>query len=304
MSDIKKHKTYSYFLGCLTPNRYPGIEATTKKILNLLDIKTVEMEGASCCPAPGVFGSFDLINWATIAARNITIAENNGSDITTTCNGCYGSLQEANHLLNENKELKEKVNNNLKKVDREWKGTVDVKHVIEVLVNDIGIDKIKEHVVQPLKGIKVAVHYGCHFLKPSKIRGQGSSERPTVLEDIVEALGATNVEYKDNLMCCGAGGGVRAFQKDVALDFTRDKILNMRAVEVDCTINPCAFCHFQFDQGQKELREKYDTDIYNIPVIFLTQFIGLAYGLSAHEMGLDAQMTSVQPLLDKIAKIE
>ena len=134
MSDVKGHKVYSYFLGCLTPNRYPGIEATTKKVLKYFGVDLIEMEGASCCPAPGVFGSFDLVNWCTIAARNITIAEQTGTDITMTCNGCYGSLQEANHLLHENKQLRERVNNVLKKINREWKGTIKVKHVLAKLL--------------------------------------------------------------------------------------------------------------------------------------------------------------------------
>ncbi|MBD3227987.1 MAG: CoB--CoM heterodisulfide reductase subunit B [Candidatus Lokiarchaeota archaeon] len=304
MVEAKSKNTYSYFLGCLTPNRYPGIEATTIKVLNLLGIKTIEMDGASCCPAPGVFGSFDLVNWATIAARNITIAEETNTDITMTCNGCYGSLQEANHLLKENKELRKKVNDNLDKVGRKWKGNIDVRHVIELLVEDIGVEKIRDNVVQPLTGIKVAVHYGCHFMKPSSTRGHGLAERPGIIEEIVEAVGATNVDYKDKMMCCGAGGGVRAFQKDVALDFTKDKILNMKEVGADCVVNPCAFCHFQFDTGQKELREKYETDEFNMPVLFLTQLIGFAYGLSPHEMGLDSQNTSIQPLIDKITKIK
>ena len=304
MSDVEKKLAYSYFLGCLTPNRYPGIEATTKKLLKFFDIDVLEMEGASCCPAPGVFGSFDLINWCTIAARNITIAEKNGTDIVLTCNGCFGSLQEANHLMMHNKSLREKVNATLKKINREWKGTIRVRHIIQVLTEDIGIEKIKGRVVQPLTGIKVGVHYGCHFLKPSKVRGQGSSERPTIVEKIVEALGAESVEYKDKIMCCGAGGGVRAFQKNVALDFTRDKVLNMKEVGCDCVVDVCAFCHFQFDVGQKELNEMYNTQEFNLPVIFLTQLIGLALGFSPHEMGLDAQAISSKPLLDKIAKIE
>ncbi|MHA1311630.1 MAG: CoB--CoM heterodisulfide reductase subunit B [Candidatus Helarchaeota archaeon] len=304
MSDTKEEKVYSYFLGCLTPNRYPGIEAATKKILKKFGIKVIEMEGASCCPAPGVFGSFDLVNWATLAARNISIAEKTGTNITMTCNGCYATLQEANHLLSHNKELRDIVNDNLKKINREWKGNIDVNHVIEILINDIGVERIRNSVIYPLTGIKVGVHYGCHFLKPSKVRGHGKAERPTILEEIVEALGAESVDYKDKPMCCGAGGGVRAFQKEVALDFTRDKILNMKEVECDCVMTPCAFCHFQFDAGQKELNAMYNTDEFNLPVIFLTQLIGFAVGLSPEEMGLDVQLTSVSPLLEKIAKIQ
>jgi len=292
---------YAYFLGCLTPNRYPGIEAATIKVLKHFRIETIEMKGASCCPAPGVFGSFDLNTWMIIAARNLTIAEETGTDVTMTCNGCYASLQETSHLLEDPKKRVE-VNKVLSKIGREYKGTSRVRHVIELLIEDIGLDRIRENVVQPLTGIKVAVHYGCHFLKPSKVRGHGKAERPHMVDDIVEALGAESVEYKDKPMCCGAGGGVRAAFKNVALDFTKDKIENMLAAGADCVTTPCAFCHFQFDVGQIEINANLKTDL-KLPVIFLTQLIGLAIGLSPDEMGLNDNKTPSQPFLDELLKM-
>ncbi|MHA1300562.1 MAG: CoB--CoM heterodisulfide reductase subunit B [Candidatus Helarchaeota archaeon] len=292
---------YSYFLGCLTPNRYPGVEAATIKVLKHFGIETVDMKGASCCPAPGVFGSFDLNTWMTIAARNLTIAEENGTDVTMTCNGCYGSLQETYHMLKD-PEKKARVNEILKKIGREYKGTSKVKHVIEVLREDIGLEKIKEAVVQSLNGIKVAIHNGCHFLKPSKVRGHGKAERPVIVDEIVEVLGAESVDYKDKMMCCGAGGGVRAAFKEVALNFTQEKVENMLAVGADCIVTPCAFCLFQFDVGQTELNQALKTD-YKLPALYLTQLIGLAIGISPDEMGLLDHKTPVQPLLDKILKM-
>jgi heterodisulfide reductase subunit B len=115
-------KNYAFFLGCITPNRYPGIEVATKKVLEAFDIKMLDVEGASCCPAPGVFGSFDLETWAIIAARNITIAEGMKADIATTCNGCYATLQEANHLLKHDEKLMERVNKSLESVGRQHTG--------------------------------------------------------------------------------------------------------------------------------------------------------------------------------------
>ncbi|MFX1449671.1 MAG: CoB--CoM heterodisulfide reductase subunit B [Promethearchaeota archaeon] len=294
-------KKYAYFLGCLTPNRYPGIEAATIKVLKMFDIDIVEMKGASCCPAPGVFGSFDLNTWMAIAARNLSIAEETDTDVTMTCNGCYGSLQETYHLL-EDPEKKAEVNEILGKIGREYKGTSKVRHVIELLVEDIGLEKIKERVVQPLTGMKVAVHYGCHFLKPSKVRGHGRAEVPHVVDDIIEAIGAESVDYKDKPMCCGAGGGVRAAFKNVALSFTQEKIQNMLAAGADCVTTPCAFCHFQFDVGQIEINQELKTD-FKLPVIFLTQLIGLALGIPPDEMGLYDNKTPVQPFLDKLLKM-
>ncbi|MHA1145264.1 MAG: CoB--CoM heterodisulfide reductase subunit B [Candidatus Helarchaeota archaeon] len=294
-------KKYSYFLGCLTPNRYPGIEKATLEVLRRFDIELVDMKGASCCPAPGVFGSFDLNTWMTVAARNLTIAEENGADIITNCNGCYGSLQETNHLMHGNKEKRQYVNEKLAKIGRTYKGTQTVYHVVEVLRDVITIKGIKDAVVQPLTGIKVGIHYGCHFLKPSKVRGQGSSEAPTVLEDIVRAIGAEPVEYRDKLMCCGAGGGVRAAFKDVSLDFTKTKVENMLAVGADCVTTPCAFCHFEFDVGQDEINKAQGTNL-QLPVVFITQLVALAIGIGPEEIGLFDQTTQVKTFLDKIGK--
>lgn len=291
---------YAYFLGCLTPNRYPGIEAATKDVLNAFDIEVLEMNGASCCPAPGVFGSFDLFTWAVIAARNLTIAEELGVNVTMTCNGCYGSLQEANHLLKENKELREKVNEILAKIDREFKGSIEVIHVVEILRHEVGLERISDATIQPLTGIKVGVHYGCHFLKPSDIRQQGSSETPVIMEELISAVDAEPVEYKEKLMCCGAGGGVRSAKPDIALDYTREKVDNMLAVGADCVCTPCAFCHFQFDSGQTELNAELNNGHYNLPVIFITQLIGLGLGISPVRMGLYDNKTQIQTLLDKI----
>lgn len=292
-------KRYAYFLGCITPNRYPGIELATRKVLKEFGIKVLDMKGASCCPAPGVFGSFDLETWLVVAARNIAIAEEMGDDITLTCNGCYATIQEANFLLKGNDKLKRKVNDILKEIGREYKGTVEVKHIIEVLSEDIGFKTIHERLKRPLKGVGVAVHYGCHFLKPSNVRKHGSAERPTILDDFVRVLGAESVNYRDKMMCCGAGGGVRAANLDVALDFTREKIENMVEAGADCVVTPCAFCHFQFDRGQTEITKKLGKK-YELPVVFMTQLLGLALGMSPDELGLHKNLTQIQSLVEKL----
>ena len=216
--------TYAYFLGCITPNRYPGIEAATKKIFKEFGIETKEMVGASCCPAPGVFGSFDLHTWLPVAARNLAIAEEMELEIYTTCNGCYGSLQEADHLMKKHPSVKEKVNKVLAKFGREYKGTTKVNHSIVILHDVIGLDRLKEKIKKPMDDVNVAVHYGCHFLKPSEVRGHGSSETPYILEDLVKVTGAKDVDYKDKLMCCGAGGGNRTADTLQSLEWTRQKL--------------------------------------------------------------------------------
>jgi heterodisulfide reductase subunit B len=262
-------------------------------------IETVDLKGASCCPAPGVFGSFDMWTWLVVAARNITIAEEMGVDITLTCNGCYATLQEANFLLKRDAKLKDDVNKALKSVGREYKGTSEVKHIVQVLSEDIGYENIKKQLKRPLKGINVAVHYGCHYLKPSDVREHGTAERPTVLEDFVRALGAESVDYKDKMMCCGAGGGVRTVYLDASLDFTREKVENMIEAGADVVTTPCAFCHLQFDIGQVQLTQNLKKK-YELPVAFMTQLLGLALGMSPGKVGLTKNKIQVQTFIQKL----
>jgi heterodisulfide reductase subunit B len=287
----------AYFLGCIMNNRYPGIEKATRILFDKLDIGLNDMEGASCCPAPGVFGSFDKTTWAAIAARNITIAEDMGSDIMTECNGCFGSLFETNHMLKEDEEMKEKINNILAETGREFKGDINVRHFAEVLYNDVGLDKLGELVEQPVN-LNVAVHYGCHFLKPSDEIQIDNAEKPTILDEIVEATGAKSIPYKDKMMCCGAGGGVRSRDLDVALDFTREKLTNMKEAGVDAIVNVCPFCHLQFDVGQTEINKKLG-EKFDIPVFHLAQLLGLAMGLAGDELTLDSHQICTDDAVKK-----
>ncbi len=289
---------YAYFLGCIMNNRYPGIEKSTRVLMDKLGVELEDMEGASCCPAPGVFGSFDKETWATIAARNLTIAEDMGADVLTECNGCFGSLHEANLLLKEDEEFEGKVNSSLKDINREFKGTTDVRHFAEVLYNDIGLDKISELFEKELN-LKIAVHYGCHFLKPSEELGIDNPKNPKILDELVEITGAKSVPYTDKMMCCGAGGGLRARDLDVTTSFTKEKLDNMEKAGVDAIIDVCPFCHLQFDVGQKEVNEKYGTN-FNIPVLHLAQLYGLAMGLSAEDVTLDKQIVDPSAMLKQM----
>lgn len=292
-------KEYASFLGCIIPNRYPGIEASSTSILKDFDIELIPVKGASCCPAPGVFSSFHLESWLAIAARNIALGEDTGRDIITMCNGCYGSLTEANHLLNVNKELKDKINGILSKVGCEFKGTSKIKHIIEVFSEDIGVKKIQESIKKPIDGVRVCTHHGCHFLKPTEIKKHGSSEQPRLLDDIVKATGAESIDYKDKMMCCGFGGGVRARNIEVTLDFTREKLSNVLSAGGDCIVDQCASCHLEFDRGQVEIKKMYGEE-FHIPVLYFTQLIGLGLGMGQKELGLNYQNVPAKPLLDKI----
>jgi len=292
---------YAFFLGCIAPNRYPGCEASAIKTSEKVGIKLLPLKGASCCPAPGAFGSIDLNVWYAMAARNIVLAEEMKKDITLICNGCYKSIYEVNHILKHNDELRDGVNEVLKEIDMEYKGSIDVYHLAELYYDEkiCGVRKIRESVTTPLTGAKIAVHYGCHLMKPKKERHFGDTENPMWLEELVEAMGAETVQYRNKMQCCGAGGGVRGYDIVHALDITNEKMINMREAGADAITEVCPFCQLQFDRGQIEIKEKFG-DVYNIPVLHYNELLGLAQGMSPQDLALDLHAIDCSPFLEKV----
>jgi len=308
---------FALFLGCVIPNRYPFIERATRAVCEKFKIELIDMKGASCCPAPGVFRGFDIDTWLVIGARNIVIAEELGVDITLMCNGCYGSLLEVNHTLKHDKEKKRMVNEHLAKIGKEYKGSIEIRHIVDIFYNDIGVEKIRNRTKYGRKtplNLNLALHYGCHLTKPKEIRPWGTDvENPTFFDELVEFSGCKSLNYKDKHMCCGAGGGVRGAFKELSLDYTREKLENISAANADAIITCCPFCHLQFDLGQVEVNNIFKDKIsapFNIPVLYFTQLIGLAMGMTPEELGMKASpdlkgvppFTPVKPILKKIGE--
>jgi len=292
---------YALFLGCIAPNRYPGCEASAIKTSEKVGIKLLPLEGASCCPAPGAFGSIDMTVWYAMAARNLVLAEQMKKDIALVCNGCYKSIWEVNHILKHDEELRNKVNEVLKEIDMEYKGTIDVFHLAELYYDPkiCGIQKIRDSVTTPMTGTKVACHYGCHLMKPQKDRHFGDTENPMWFEELVAAVGAEPVQYRNKMQCCGAGGGVRGYDIVHALDITNEKLINISEVGADAITELCPFCQLQFDRGQIEIKEKFG-DVYNIPVLHFNELLGLAQGMSPQDLALDLHAIDCAPFLEKV----
>ncbi len=287
-------KTYYHFLGCIIPHRYPSIEKAANLVFEDLGMELRDMEKASCCPAPGVFGSFDRVTWATIAARNLTIAEAAGLDITTGCNGCFASLWDANHELKHDEELRAAVNENLSAIDREFKGTIEVTHYVDALYRQAGLDNIRKHVTRPLDDVRMALHPGCHWMRPKLIKKKDDSERPHIFREVCETSGATYVPYKDELICCGAGGAVRTADVKTALDFTRQKFDSLLAAGgADIIVTPCPFCELQLDLGQVEIEKNFEKE-YHFDIMHVVELLALSFGHDPDEFGLATHLQYMQ----------
>ncbi len=287
---------YTPFFGCMITTKYPQFEASVRKTLPRLDVELVDLDGFSCCPDPIYFKAFDKEDWITLAARNLCIAEEAGLDIVTCCSGCTATLKEAHHLLNEKEDIRERVNRRLKKIGKEYKGTIRVRHIVTVLRDDVGYDRVSASVVRPLEGLRAAIHYGCHLLKPSHIMQVDDPDRPTILEDLMRRIGAEPVEHEEKVLCCGKA----CMDPEIPMEMTRDVLKSIMKLDVDCMGLICPTCFDEYDVGQLMLTRKFK-EKFNLPVIYYFQLLGLAQGLTGKDMGLYRHKIKVNPVLEKLA---
>jgi len=288
--------SYALFLGCTIPARQPHYEASARKALTRLGIGLVDLDNMTCC-APPPIQSIDMESSLAIAAHNICLAEEADLDIVTLCTGCFESLAMANTLLKENPKLKARINRILSSTGKEFKGTKEVKHYLKVLMEDVGLNYLKKSVVKDLSRLKVASFSGCHLLRPSTLLRFDDPECPHVFDDLIEALGAKSIWYRNKLKCCG--GLLRGYADDVALAIARDKIVNTTKAGADCIVTLCPFCFLTLDLGQMLIKSTYKEE-YNIPVIHYAELLSLALGIDPKELALDFHKIRIDNVLNKI----
>ncbi|MCK4668780.1 CoB--CoM heterodisulfide reductase subunit B, partial [Candidatus Bathyarchaeota archaeon] len=234
----------------------------------------------------------------SIAAYNICLAEEADLNIVTLCTGCFESLAMTNTMLKENEKLKEDVNTILSKAGREFKGSKEVKHYLQVLKDDVGVERIKQSISKPLSKLKVASFSGCHLLRPSELLKFDDPERPHIFDNLIEALGATSIEYRNKLKCCG--GLLRGYADDLALKIAREKLVNTTKAGADCISTLCPFCFLTLDMGQLMIKSRFQEE-YNMPVLHYTELLSLALGIDPKELAPEFHKIKVDSVLNKIS---
>ncbi|MDH5418825.1 MAG: CoB--CoM heterodisulfide reductase iron-sulfur subunit B family protein [Candidatus Bathyarchaeota archaeon] len=273
---------YFIFLGCAIPYRVSAYEISTRKVMEKLGVKLEEMPEFNCCGLPMDPVSHEMM--LLLAARNLCIAEEKNMSIMALCPGCAGTLNKVNTMLKNDKKLREEINEYLKVDGLEFKGIIEVKHLIQVLNDDVGLEKITAAVKKSLKGLKVAEHNGCHVLRPKEYMGFDDPEDPKVLKALIEATGAECLDYMDEAQCCGAP--TAGINDKIPLQLSREKLTHIRDVGAQALITICPFCHMMFETNQMRI-ERMLNEKFGIPTLHYPQLLGLALGLSPEELALD-----------------
>ncbi|MFW9918427.1 MAG: CoB--CoM heterodisulfide reductase iron-sulfur subunit B family protein [Candidatus Thorarchaeota archaeon] len=285
-------QSYEVFLGCAIPNRFNNYESSMRLVAKELGIELIDFEGASCCGTV-VLKSIDEENWLALSGRNIALAESRGHDIVTPCNGCFGSLKDTNHVLHDSEEHRAKINKALKEVGLEFTGKAKVRHFVEVLYDMK--EEIKEKIVNPLDGLRIAFHPGCHLLRPSKVAGFDDPELPRKVDELLELTGAKSVPWNLKLRCCGSP--LLIASENVATQIIMEK--NSSAIEAgaNCVVTNCPACHTQFDVQALGLKDEKDQSL-ELPALFVTQVLGAAMNLDREKLGFELNRVSLAPIED------
>lgn len=292
-------KQLSLFWGCTIPARFPFIEKATRLSLERMGVGIVDVPGFTCCPETTLVKAADEEAYYLTAARNLAVAERVGRPLLTPCNGCYSTFKSVIADLNKDWRLKRRINERLSAVGLFFRGDLDVMHMVEWMSEDLGPAALSKMVTRPLWGMRVAVHYGCHLLRPSPAIRWDSPTNPTKFEALVKALGATVVDYETRMDCCG-GALDRVGERQKALSMCRHKVEDALAQGADALVVSCPSCFQQFDLNQAAVLREGGGE--GLPVFYLTEFVAMALGIDLAELGLDMHRVSTAPFLDKWMK--
>jgi heterodisulfide reductase subunit B len=288
---------YAYFPGCSVEASAQEYEKSTMAVNKVLGIELIEIPDWNCCGSIDAVHAYNAKLSLSLSARNFSIAEGMKLDIVTLCSACFFTLSRAGKMLREDSELKCVVNKIINDVGLKSTGEVAVRHYLDVLVKDVGFEKIAQSVKIPLKGLKVAPYYGCLLVRPPQIKSFDDPEHPKSMDRIVEALGGQSVHYNDKTRCCGAS--LVLTDESVMLEMTKDILLSAKNLGADCIVTPCPMCHFNLDAKQREIESHYGLRI-NMPILYFTQLMGIAFGLGSKELGLNRNIVSPSRILEKL----
>ncbi len=284
---------YALFTGCTAKESTPEQLMSTYAVADKLGIEIVELTEASCCGASHLQDYDDFLS-LVLNARNIAYAEKHGLTMITICNTCQLNTAMTKQRLDADSELKRKVNSKLAEVGLEYKGTSHIKHFLYAILDDFGLEALKEKVTTPLEQFNIAPFYGCHNIRPSELQNESNGDEnpynPSSLDDLVIALGGKSVDYEEKNKCCGFHVELQA--PHTAAVLTGKALMGAMDQDADWMVTPCPLCHLKLDTQYKHASDAVGRDV-KMPILHMQQMVGLALGCSKEELGLSHHVSTV-----------
>ncbi len=284
-------KQYAYYPGCSLESLAVSYHLSALEAGHELGVELKEIEDWNCCGATTYFHVDELLAY-TLVARNLAIAEKDGLDFVAPCSGCYKNAYFTNAHLKEDPELADHINFALEADNLHLNGSIKVRHLLEVFIEDVGLEEIKKNVTRPLKGLRVAPYYGCQLVRPKK-NGE-EIENPQFFEALISAIGAEPVDYGTKTRCCG--GSLIITNRKAALDMVYELLQDAANRDTDVIATICPMCNVNLEVYQRQVNREYGTH-FSIPAMYFTQLLGLALGVAPGRLGIGKEFISMAPEL-------
>jgi heterodisulfide reductase subunit B len=288
----------AYFPGCSLSATGRAYQESTAATAGKLDIELCELEGWNCCGATSYMSVRELLAYS-ISARNLSLAMQQGRDIVAPCSACFTILRKTDHYLHTVPDLRKKVRVALEAAGLHYEpGSVKVRHLLEVAVAGNGLERIHDQVTRPLTGLKVAPYYGCQIVRPKV--DWDHPENPVMLDKLLDALGADVQKFAGKTRCCGAS--LMASNEQAALRLCKNLLLAAQQGGADLIVTTCPLCQMNLDAFQNKINSTYGTH-FNIPVLYFTQLLGVAMGVSPGNLGIGREIVAAAPLLARYTDV-
>jgi heterodisulfide reductase subunit B len=274
---------YAYYPGCSAHSTARDMHESSLAVAAALGIELAEIKGWTCCGASAAHQTGRALA-ASLAAANLVLAKEMGLDMVVNCAACYNRSKTANYEVSTSAAMRESVGQLL---GQPYDGSVAVRHFVEVLLKDIGVARLRKSFKKSLNGLKVACYYGCYLVRPPEVTRFDDPENPTILENLVEAMGGESLDWPGKVDCCG--GGLNLTRTDITVQRSGAIIDMAQAAGADCITVACPMCQTSLDLRQKDI-EKAAGKSYNMPIVYISQLLGLCLDISPEELGLDRLM--------------
>jgi succinate dehydrogenase / fumarate reductase, cytochrome b subunit len=288
---------YALYPGCAAKGATPELYQSTMAIIGRLGIEVVELHAASCCGA-GVISEADPDVALALNARSFAQAEALGLDVMTICGTCQGIMGAANKRLKD-PTTRERINRMLAQESITYRGTIQVKHLLWIVVREVGLQRVREQIRVPLSDFKIAPFYGCYILRPSWDLGFDDPENPTSLEKVIQAAGGEPVAYAGRTKCCGFP--IILEKEAIAVAMAGQNMKEAKEEGADFMVTPCPLCHMSLDIYQDRAGQAVNTSL-NLPILHLPQLLGLAMGIPAKDLGVSRHFISVDAIVRTVEK--
>jgi heterodisulfide reductase subunit B len=286
---------YAYYPGCSLERSAASYHKSATAVADKLGLVFQEVDDWNCCGATEYFAINQLQAYALVA-RNLALVPNDLDEMVAPCSACYVNLKKTENYMGKYSDLAGQVNEALAAGGLGYSpGRLHVRHLLDVIATDVGYDRVAQDVVKPLSGLRVAPYHGCLVVRPEN--GFDNPEYPTSLDHLLRALGAEVVDYPLKAQCCG--GHMTQISDKVAYELIRRLLHNAAEYHADVIACVCPMCQFNLDAYQANVNRHFGAD-YRLPILYFTQLMALAFGMSAREAGLGSEIVSAHPALAKI----